>query len=330
MPRLARLDAAGVLHHVMVRGIEERRIFSDDRDRDNFVGRLAVLIPETSVVCYAWSLMTNHVHLLLRTGLTPLSVFMGRLLTGYAVSFNKRHQRHGQLFQNRYKSVICEEEPYCMELVRYIHLNPLRSHTIPDMKLLHGYPYTGHSAIMGKYVREWQDVDFVLAQFGDDVTRARRNYGNFLRHGLGQGSRTDLAGGDVVRGAGGWEETRGRTNLRIKSDQRILGSSQFIGRILAEKEELLCRHRSSHGRRYTLEEIEEKASTVFLLKPSDLASKTKEKRYVGARSLFCYWAIWQLGYSATEIALRLNMTQPAVTYAVRRGKLIAEEGNYVL
>jgi putative transposase len=79
MPRTARLDAAGILHHVMIRGIERRRIFQDDSDRENFLSRLALLFPETSTTCCAWCLMSNHVHLLLRTGRTPLS-------HGYAVS----------------------------------------------------------------------------------------------------------------------------------------------------------------------------------------------------------------------------------------------------
>ena len=76
--------------------------------------------------CYAWALMRNHAHLLLRTGKLPVASFMQRLLTGYAVSFNRRHRRHGHLFQNRYKSILCEEDRYLRQLVIYIHLNPPR------------------------------------------------------------------------------------------------------------------------------------------------------------------------------------------------------------
>lgn len=127
MPRLARLDALGVLQHVIARGIGRREIFTDDKDRQSFLDRLGGILGETNTECFAWALIPNHFHLLVRTGLAPLSQVMRRLLTGHAVVFNRRHRRSGHLFQNRYKSVVCEEDPYLLELVRYIHLNPLRA-----------------------------------------------------------------------------------------------------------------------------------------------------------------------------------------------------------
>ena len=150
MPRQARLDAPGVLQHVMARGIERRKIFWDDKDRSSFLERLAVILDETQTQCYAWTLIPNHFHLLLRTGPTPLSTVMRRLMTGYAVTFNIRHRRSGHLFQNRYKSVICEEDPYLLELIRYIHLNPLRAGIVTDLKKLDKYSWTGHSTILGR------------------------------------------------------------------------------------------------------------------------------------------------------------------------------------
>jgi putative transposase len=98
MPRKARIDAPGALHHIIVRGIERRDIFKDSTDKINFLDRLELIVAETSTPCFAWALMTNHVHLLLRTGLTPIATVMRRLLTGYAQQFNRRHKRHGQLF----------------------------------------------------------------------------------------------------------------------------------------------------------------------------------------------------------------------------------------
>ncbi len=127
MPRKARIDAAGALHHIIVRGIEGRKVFRDDADRENFLDRLADLIPKTRTRCFAWALLPNHAHLLLQTGLLPIASLMRRLLTGYAVSFNLKYRRHGHLFQNRYKSILCQEDAYLKELVRYIHLNPLRA-----------------------------------------------------------------------------------------------------------------------------------------------------------------------------------------------------------
>jgi putative transposase len=109
----------------MVRGIERRNIFLDDRDRSTFVNRLSLLLLETQTDCLAWSLLSNHAHLLLRPSKKILSEMMQRLLTGYAVEFNLRHHRCGHLFQNRFKSIVCEEDSYLLELVRYIHLNPI-------------------------------------------------------------------------------------------------------------------------------------------------------------------------------------------------------------
>lgn len=124
------MDAPGALHHNIIRGIERKAIFRDDRDRERFLERLESVLVETSMPCYAWALMKNHAHLLLRTGLAPVATVMRRLLTGYAQDFNRRYRRHGQLFQNRYKSILCEEDPYLLELVRYIHLNPLRAKAV--------------------------------------------------------------------------------------------------------------------------------------------------------------------------------------------------------
>lgn len=95
---------------------------------------------------------------------------MRRLLTGYAISYNYRHRRHGHLFQNRYKSILCQEDTYLLELVRYIHLNPLRAGIVRDIGRLHRYPYCGHSVLLGKYDRDWQDTDYVLRLFDNTVS----------------------------------------------------------------------------------------------------------------------------------------------------------------
>lgn len=108
MPRQSRIDAPGALHHIIIRGIERKAIFKDDADRNEFVERMESIFGDSSTACFAWTLMTNHVHLLSRTADTPLATLMRRLLTGYAMAFNRRYHRHGQLFQNRYKSILCQ------------------------------------------------------------------------------------------------------------------------------------------------------------------------------------------------------------------------------
>jgi len=114
MPRKARLDALGALHHIIARGIERRKIFRDNRDRDDFLERLGGILRYSQTRCLAWALMPNHFHLLLRTELVPISSVMRRLLTGHAVAFNLRHRRSGHLFQNRYKSILCQEDAYLL------------------------------------------------------------------------------------------------------------------------------------------------------------------------------------------------------------------------
>jgi REP element-mobilizing transposase RayT len=228
----------------MVRGIERRNIFRDDTDREEFLGRLAKLVPETQTACYAWVLTPNHAHLLLRTGRAPLPTLMQRLLTGYAVRFNHRHKRHGLLFQNRYKSVVCQEERYFQELVRYIHLNPVRAGIVATASELSRYPYGGHSALLGKRERPWQATEYVLLAFGKTVVRARKVYGAYVEAGMQQGRRAELMGGGLIRSLGGWaavKDRRGKGQEPLKSDERILGETDFVEAILAQATERYTR-----------------------------------------------------------------------------------------
>lgn len=239
MPRQARLDTPGTLHHVIVRGIEQRKIISDDSDRLDFVTRMGTIAKETETVVYAWALMTNHAHILVRSGSPGLSKFMRRFLSGYASSYNQRHKRHGHLFQNRYKSIVCEEDPYFMELVRYVHLNPLRANLVESLARLDRYPWCGHSTLMGRTKSEWQDTDYVLNWFGATEGEARRAYREFVKTGIDQGRRPDLTGGGLIRSHGGWSSVRAmrRLGVREKSDERILGSGAFVEKLIEQADD---------------------------------------------------------------------------------------------
>ena len=183
MPRKSRVDAPGALNHIIVRGIERAKVFRNDTDRNDFLNRMDKLISETKSRCFAWALLSNHFHLLIKTGRVPVATLMRRLLTGYVVSFNRRYRRAGHLFQNRYKSILCQEDAYLLELVRYIHLNPIRAHIVDNIETLDHYPYSGHMAVMGKVERRWQDVSGVLELFGDRTGKARRHYRSFVEKG---------------------------------------------------------------------------------------------------------------------------------------------------
>jgi REP element-mobilizing transposase RayT len=333
MPRLARLDSPGILHHIIIRGIERRVIFRDDGDRENLLERMSILIPETQSVCYAWVFMSNHAHFLMRSGPGGVAHLMRRLLTGYAVSFNRRHRRHGQLFQNRYKSIICQEDLYFKELVRYIHLNPLRAKMVTDLGALHTHPYCGHSTLMGNQKRAWQESDYVLSVFGSSPADGRRSYVAYVKAGAGQGRRPELTGGGLIRSLGGWaasKKLRLKGQDRLKGDERILGDSDFVTAILAEANENLDRYYELKSQGYTLEMVEKRVVEIFGVEKEVIYSKGRRKIQVTARSLLCYWAVRELGYTATELAKRLGMTQPAVSYAVRRGEQIAKERGYNL
>jgi putative transposase len=119
MPRQGRVDVRGALHHVIARGIARKRIFDDNTDRERFLDRLGMLMHEMETRCFARVAIPNYFRLLLPTGLVPIATVMRRLLTGSAVTYNRRHRRCGHLFENRYKWILCQEESYFLELVRY-------------------------------------------------------------------------------------------------------------------------------------------------------------------------------------------------------------------
>ena len=198
MPRTARIDIPNLLQHVIVRGIERRDIFLNDDDRRLFLERLSKLLIETGTECLAWALMSNHFHLLLCPRVTKLSVFMRRLLTGYAIVFNLQHKRSGHLFQNRYRSIACEEDAYLLELLRYIHLNPLRVGLAKTIDELDSYPWCGHAVLMGKQELPGQNLADVLLLFDQRKKTARQKYREFVIDGIKNGSREWTGDGDVV------------------------------------------------------------------------------------------------------------------------------------
>ena len=332
MPRQARIDAPGALHHIIGRGIDRQRIFQDNTDRDNFLDRLGKILLETQTACFAWALIPNHFHLLLRTGTTAISTVMRRLLTGYAVSYNFRHRRHGHLFQNRYKSILCQEDAYLLELVRYIHLNPLRAANVKDLRTLSNYPYCGHSCILGATIHDWQDVDYVLKFFASKKSQAIRGYQKFVKKGVGQGRRPDLVGGGLVRSAGGWSALKvlRRIGEYRKGDERILGDSDFVKKVLAQAKEDFEHRYQLRSESISFEHVIKRVAELLDLTPEQVLAGGKHKKAVAARSLLCFWATTDLTISQVDLAQKLKISQPAVSMAVRRGEQLAKRNNYKL
>jgi len=327
MPRKARIDAPGAVHHIICRGIEGRDIFFDDTDRDRFVERLGRIVTESRTFCYGWALIPNHFHLLLKTGGAPISTVMLRLLTGYAVSFNRRHRRVGHLFQNRYKSILCQEDAYLLELIRYIHLNPLRAGLVDTLNQLGRHKYCGHSFLMGKKGSEWQDTQYVLKLFDNRASRARKRYHEFVEKGVSMGRREDLTGGGLIRSAGGWSALNSLRKLKIhiKGDERILGSSDFVESVLAEQNERYEQGYRLKMQGYDFDKLVERVSNVFELKAEQILGSGKQPRRVRARSILCFYAVKELLMSGTEVAERVKMSKSAVSRAADRGERIEAE-----
>lgn len=327
MPRGPRLDAPGVLHHVMVRGIERRAIFQDEADRRDFVARLAAVTAPGAWEVYAWALLPNHLHLLVRTGRRPLGRTLGSLLAGYAGAFNRRHHRHGHLFQNRYRSIVVEEEPYLVELTRYIHLNPLRAGLVRDLPALDRYPWTGHSVLLGKARQPWQAVDAILGQFGHRVGEARRRYRQFVAEGRGQGRRPDLVGGGLRRSAGGWEGLaalrRGRE--RWAFDERVLGSGPFVERLLAEVPPAPGVAPARAWR--ALDRVRTQLAAAFAVTEAELVAGSRRRPVAAARAAVGAVAVYGLGLPVTRVARALGVTPMPLARALARGQqLLAARG----
>jgi putative transposase len=310
MPRSARLDIIGALQHVMVRGIEKTDIFIDDSDRAFFVQRFSNLLQETETHCLAWSLMSNHFHLLLKPTEEKLSTFMRRLLTGYAVRFNLRHNRKGHLFQNRYKSIVCEEDPYLMELVRYIHLNPFRAGIVSDLDALDRYPWTGHSILMGAGTLKGQNTVEVLSYFGKGSKAARESYRGFVMDGVNLGKRDELVGGGLRRSL-----KAGLKEGERSFDERILGSGDFVESLLGNQQ-----RGTTQTAVVSLPELVRQVGEVFGVSSEDIRAPGRSKPVVNARSAVSYIAYRKMGYSGEEIAPFLGITRSGVCRRAATGE----------
>lgn len=319
MPRRARLDAPGTLHHVMVRGIEGTKIFRDDRDRKAFLDRVSQLVASSQTRILAWALMPNHVHLLLFSGPQGISQFMRRLLTGYALYYNRRHQRGGHLFQDRYKSIVCEEDPYLLELVRYIHLNPLRGMMVRSLKELSRYRWSGHGVLIGAHKNDWQEKEYVLKQFHQKNKNAVRAYSRFVAEGQGQGRRPELTGDGLVRRLGGWSRvlTLREDRERAGQDGRILGGGDFVSGILKEADERLRRQVSVGERNHIINQMIEEMCDQEGIDEQELRRGGQRRRVSEVRGRIAYRLSREWGVSMAEIARNLGISTSGIANAIR-------------
>ena len=301
-------------------------------DRSNFLRRLETALSEVSCRCYAWVLLSNHFHLLIRTGERPLSDLMRKVLSGYAISFNRRHKRHGYLFQNRYKSILCQEEEYLLELVRYIHLNPARAGMAKDMDELDRYPWSGHAVLLGRRQRSWQDREEILVRFSDKKREAVSRYRQFVKDGIAMGRREELTGGGLRRSAGGWE---GVMNLKRageywRGDERILGDGNFVNAVLRAAEESLTHREKSKMQGWDLGRLVTEVCEMLSVDPEDIRKKGRANNLSYAKGLICYLGHTRLGLTGMELARYFNISRPSVSQAIQRGERFAKKNEVKL
>jgi REP element-mobilizing transposase RayT len=306
----------------MARGIEGVDIFRTDKDRNDFLERLAMQCEAGALKVYAWALIPNHFHLLVRTGNRPIFASMRKILTGYVVRFNRRHQRQGHLFQNRYKSIVCEEDPYLLELTRYIHLNALRAGIVGTVRELGGYPWSGHSAIVGRVRREWQDTGEVLRYFGRGKKGAIRRYVAFVEEGVSRGRRADLVGGGLLRSVGGWSEvvSMRRRGVGIASDERILGGGGFVERVIGETE-AEAKERLRLSRKVPeLSELLREVGDREGMEERVLRAVRRVRAMVRVIKVFCQVAVREYGYTGASVARFLGVTTSLVNRYAASGE----------
>ena len=217
MARPLRIEGAGLWYHVMCRGNGGQHVFTDDRDREAFLGRLGTVAGAFRVEIHAYALMGTHLHLFVRTREANLARFMQHLLSWYTQWFNIRHGSRGHLFQGRYKALLVDKNAYGTEVSRYIHLNPVwtggttKKAVAEQRAALHEYRWSSYRAMIGSARKEeWLETKATLARWGDSVREQQRKYAEFVEEGL----------------VGGIEDPAEEARV-----QSILGRDRFVDRV---------------------------------------------------------------------------------------------------
>lgn len=289
MARRPRIEFPGALYHVIARGNNRAAIFRDDADRAAYLARLARYQRETACLVHAYVLMPNHVHLLLESRETPLSLIMQRLQQTYTQYFNRRHRRIGHVFQGRYKAILCDRDAYLLELIRYLHLNPVRAGLVQDPA---DFPWTSHRVYLGQARSPIAVETTSLGLLSPDVGRARRLYRQFVLEGLGAGHQDSLY--QLV-------------------DQRILGDERFADAVLSRSGKPgPTRPLLRQGLPNLLKVISRKAG----IPTTELMEKSR--RADPARDLFIYIAIQHAGHRRGNVAAFLQRDPGAISHALRR------------
>jgi hypothetical protein len=234
-------------------------------------------------------------------------------------------------FFERSGQIISETETGCYAWVfmrNHIHLNPLRAKVVKDLKDLGKYRWCGHSVLMGKTEAGFQDIDYVLNLFGQSEKGARRAYESFVAKGVKHGRRPDLVGGGLLRSLGGWAELKAFRDLgiRIKGDERLLGSSDFVERVLKQAEEKLEEKYRLQVSAISLQGLMDKVARYYKIEAENLKSSSKERRVTEARRILCYIAVRKLGYKCSDVSKAMGISAVTVSKAANLGSKLSGAG----
>jgi putative transposase len=300
----------------MARGIEGRDIFFEDDDRSYFLSLLSEGIQKTGYSCYAWVLMGNHYHLLLRINEQPLGNFMRRLNGKYARYYSKKHQRKGYLFQDRYKSIVTQDQGYIEKLVRYIHRNPLRSGVCRSMRELDRYSWCGHGVLLGNGHADFQDVVPVLRRFGKTTSAARRRYREFINK---DGENDEGLFIDQIR-----RSNKGAQN-RNDFGSWVIGDKEFVQRALQADDRLRFEKERMRKAGWTLDKIADCVSKELSISKESLFIRGSANDRSRARKVFCYLGVRKARFAQQEVAAYIGISAPSAAVAIIKGEETAKK-----
>jgi hypothetical protein len=265
--------------------------------------------------------MSNHIHLLLQTGKTPISRFMQSILTGYANNFNYRYNRTGKLYQNRFKSILCEKDEYFLKLIQYINLNPLKAGVLKDISELDKSLLTGHAILMGNEKAEWLQKEEILCRFGKTEKEARTEYRKYIEAGLDL-DYDDFEGGGFVRSAGGlWEALKDiKSGEKETADERILGSGEFVKTVLEHAEEQESRKSQLQEEGWDFAKVLSIAAETVGLHPEELLRKGRGNARSEGRALLSKWLVDDIGETQISVANELGIKGPSVSVLTVKGR----------
>lgn len=289
MARKPRLHFPGGLYHVMLRGNGGQAIFFDEGDRYHLYLLLQEGVERFGHRIHGFCAMTNHLHLAVQVAEVPLSKIMQNVSFRYTRWINRRQRRSGHLFQGRYKAIVVDADSYLLELVRYIHLNPVRSELVTDPL---EYSWSGHRTYLGQEILPWLTTGWVLSTFAKQADVARGRYYDFVIDGIGQGHRAEFHGGGL--------------------DGRVLGNDRFVEHTLGRRPVLSRKPLAS------LDEIERRVCLACDVVPTDLAGPGRRRDVAEARGMIGWLALQCEIGSLREVAERYHRDPSTLTVAARK------------